>query len=574
MERDETKNNFISINELQDFLDHLKKSSENQFGFTIDHLESSVGLTYDREYPSQSIFCLALLHEVLFNLKPSHVLWRKLNYAAFLLNIAERKDVEFGIIYNIFYQIEEKVDSQFLHWEDESVKKVIEDELTSKVFFKRKSEPFEDFESLDVKPNIEELLENINHNADDNLNELEIKSEESKAFSNNNVDCCNDDFDSYNSDVFNCNRELSDKENVSKSPRRSKTKIKYEEDPFQEILEPKIKKKTAKSVTTKKKILKAKKVKKENKSENGKVKYKKGQWNKDSKYRDQVRECKQCGFKAPYQLALDKHEFKEHQATRLCVQCGHISTTYEDFISHDKTHLIKCEQCETKVFGRAALKIHIRKHHEKKEEREVPCDVCGTLVFEKSLNCHKEAVHSGIEYKCDLCDYVTTYKYAIKQHKKRHFKEPQKCPECGKMFKSLSQHYRRSCPARQFERHKCDLCEKTFAMKHGLKKHIKAMHLGISEYQCDLCEYSAKDKLTLKGHVLSKHENKRLYSYCKICGKKTSNMEYHMKTYHMEEYLKELKVENSSTPMHENMNLISNSNEDFSILNLHHDKPY
>ena len=49
----------------------------------------------------------------------------------------------------------------------------------------------------------------------------------------------------------------------------SKTKIKYEEDPFQEILEPKIKKKTAKSVTTKKKILKAKKVKKENKSENG-----------------------------------------------------------------------------------------------------------------------------------------------------------------------------------------------------------------------------------------------------------------------------------------------------------------
>ncbi len=75
-------------------------------------------------------------------------------------------------------------------------------------FVCRKSEPFEDFESLDVKPNIEELLENINHNADDNLNELEIKSEESKAFYKNNVDCCNDDFDSYNSDVFNCNRHV------------------------------------------------------------------------------------------------------------------------------------------------------------------------------------------------------------------------------------------------------------------------------------------------------------------------------------------------------------------------------
>ncbi len=129
MERDETKTILISNNELQDFLDHLKKSSENQFGFTIgnnwdncsenryiylfivlidnnlDHLESSIGLSYDREYPSQSIFCLALLHEVLFNLKPSHVLWGKLKYAAFLLNISERKNVDFGMIYNIFYQV-------------------------------------------------------------------------------------------------------------------------------------------------------------------------------------------------------------------------------------------------------------------------------------------------------------------------------------------------------------------------------------------------------------------------------------------------------------------------------------
>ena len=58
---------------------------------------------------------------------------------------------------------------------------------------------------MDVKPNIEELLENINHIADDNLNELEIKSEESKAFYNDNVDCGNDDFDS---DAFNSNRYI------------------------------------------------------------------------------------------------------------------------------------------------------------------------------------------------------------------------------------------------------------------------------------------------------------------------------------------------------------------------------
>ena len=36
-----------------------------------------------------------------------------------------------------FFKIEEKVNSQVLHWEDESVKKLIEDEIASKVGFIR-----------------------------------------------------------------------------------------------------------------------------------------------------------------------------------------------------------------------------------------------------------------------------------------------------------------------------------------------------------------------------------------------------------------------------------------------------
>ena len=66
------------------------------------------------------------------------------------------------------------------------------------------------------------------------------------------------------------------------------------------------------------------------------------------------------------------------------------------------------------------------------------------------------------------------------------------------MFKALAKHYARTCPARQFERLKCHLCEKTFKLKQGLQKHIKGQHMGITEFQCDQCEYAAKDKLTLK----------------------------------------------------------------------------
>jgi len=522
MERDETKTILISNNELQDFLDHLKKSSENQFGFTIDHLESSIGLSYDREYPSQSIFCLALLHEVLFNLKPSHVLWGKLKYAAFLLNISERKNVDFGMIYNIFYQIEEKVESQFVHWEDDSIREILEDEIASKVF-PRKPEHFTEFGSLDVKPNVEELIENINPFT---CNELEIKSEESKDYYNDNTEFYNDDYDNIHAGAFNCNR----------------TTIKYEEDLLDEILEPKKRKKKAKNLITKKKILKTKKVKNESKSEKGKVKSEKGQWSNGSSYSEKVRQCKQCGFKAPYQLALDKHEFQVHQATRLCVQCGHVSTTYEDYISHDKTHLLQCEQCDRKVFGSLALKHHMNKIHEKKEQEKVSCDLCGVMISANSMKTHMFSKHGGLkDLKCELCSFVTNSKIILRAHKKSHFTPVKKCPECGGMFKALAKHYARSCSARKLERHDCHLCEKTFKYKHSLQNHINGQHLGL-RFKCDQCEYSCKNRVTLRRHVVSKHENKPICSSCKVCGKITSNMEYHMRTYHIEEFLKETNI--------------------------------
>ena len=64
-----------------------------------------------------------------------------------------------------------------------------------------------------------------------------------------------------------------------------------------------------------------------------------------------------------------------------------------------------------------------------------------------------------------------------------------------------------------------------------------------------------------RGHVLSKHENKRLYSYCKICSKKTSNMDYHLKTYHLEEYLKNLDVDSPSEAKDKNENSSVNTFE-------------
>ena len=107
-------------------------------------------------------------------------------------------------------------------------------------------------------------------------------------------------------------------------------------------------------------------------------------------------------------------------------------------------------------------------------------------------------MHSGVEYNCDMCDYVSKCRHAIKKHKESHFRMQKQCPDCGGMFKELNKHYQRSCPARQYKRHTCDLCEKTFSLHHGLKKHIKTQHHNISEFQCKFCDYAAKSSYTLK----------------------------------------------------------------------------
>ena len=70
----------------------------------LDYFDSSIGILYNKESPTSLSFCVALLREILCNLKPSHVLWDKVKYAAFLLNLAAR-DVEFSVLYEIFYQV-------------------------------------------------------------------------------------------------------------------------------------------------------------------------------------------------------------------------------------------------------------------------------------------------------------------------------------------------------------------------------------------------------------------------------------------------------------------------------------
>ena len=69
----------------------------------------------------------------------------------------------------------------------------------------------------------------------------------------------------------------------------------------------------------------------------------------------------------------------------------------------------------------------------------------------------------------------------------------------------------------------CDICEKTYTSKSGLRNHVQSAHREI-RYPCDQCLYQAKHKIQLKKHIQSVHE-KLKYS-CNICDKQFTHRGY------------------------------------------------
>jgi len=147
------------------------------------------------------------------------------------------------------------------------------------------------------------------------------------------------------------------------------------------------------------------------------------------------------------------------------------------------------------------MKSHGKKHEIggelNQETNRAPCNICGVLILLSSLESHISQVHSTEVHKCDVCDFTANTKLKVDGHRKKHFKEMSKCPECGKSVKQLKNHFRKNCSGKT-ENHNCHLCEKTFKHKQSLKIHIKCVHDKIKNIQCQLCQYTTYKNFNLK----------------------------------------------------------------------------
>jgi len=542
--------------------------------YTIDYFDTSYGVLMSRDCPSTLEFCVALIHEVLANLKPTHKMWNKLKYAAFLLNLATRNN-DFNQLYSIYHQVEDNVKRRKMKWNDEILGTFVDEKVGELLSNKENGhnnfiieEKYEEFKGkkesmkLEVidpddgyvyepkresKFSMEEEFFHQHYLQQNLTEEITAESLAAPETENGRKAKISMKRKTYNDNDF---EDAMKKAKIKKRKKGERKAYKMTPQVIEAILKIRRENPGFKASKVRQELIKLEICNEKTVPHRGSINklgdgygnpiYVKKRDKPAALVSDKWKYCSQCDFKSKVERNLDKHCFDVHETNRLCTKCGHLSDNYDQYIQHLKTHPVKCPICNrlVAVNNRRSLELHISKMHKEQNEEDiikVPCDMCGKLVNEKSLQSHQKMAHGNKTVKCDVCNSMFVTEAAMLKHREQHFKSNSTCPECGKQVKHLAGHLRIMHSNR--ERHSCDLCEQTFKLKQGLKRHIQVVHHNIKKFQCEDCDFRAESSFNLRTHRTQVHERKKWFEICQFCNKKSGHLEAHHKKYHFVQYM-------------------------------------
>jgi hypothetical protein len=182
-------------------------------------------------------------------------------------------------------------------------------------------------------------------------------------------------------------------------------------------------------------------------------------------------------------------------------------------------------------------------HMSRHEDREVDfyqCNQCQNQFRKKEkLEQHMVKKHGG-GFQCETCGRKFPEQSILKEHKRVHTRErPHQCTECGATFSFQStfishrkMHLREQGITEEEAKVKlyyfCDICEKSYANKAGLRLHKLHVHEKYSkEVPCDVCGISFRTRELLKQHREREHSSEPKF-VCDECGQRFGNS-YHLK---------------------------------------------
>eukprot|EP00088_Acartia_fossae_P062637 TRINITY_DN7576_c0_g1_i2.p1 TRINITY_DN7576_c0_g1~~TRINITY_DN7576_c0_g1_i2.p1 ORF type:complete len:603 (+),score=61.45 TRINITY_DN7576_c0_g1_i2:39-1847(+) len=240
--------------------------------------------------------------------------------------------------------------------------------------------------------------------------------------------------------------------------------------------------------------------------------------------------CEFCDKHFKSQNALLLHINKHHDVRYKCKLCNQMLESQGMYESHLKeNHFDEYEiYCERKM---KTTEFSCRYCQEPLENFEVlkshilqhrsQNEILFTLIEPKQSTMSKDMTR----HICDICGKSFRLKH-LKRHKKTHLVDELFCALCNIHFqdkKTYLVHTRGHKP--QQKKAFCDQCGQSFSHESTLKSHMK-MHQG-EKVTCETCKRSFFDKKALGSHVCKHHG-------CDICGEKflrARNVEIHKKVH-------------------------------------------
>ena len=133
--------------------------------------------------------------------------------------------------------------------------------------------------------------------------------------------------------------------------------------------------------------------------------------------------------------------------------------------------------------------------------------------------------------RCDVCEKTFALKSSLTNHQKTHaLQDIFNCKICDKVCLSkisLLNHERMHKPK---DKYVCETCSKPFYDKHQLTKH-QIVHSSSRPFECKTCRTGFKDKHGLSRHMIT-HASEKSFK-CETCDKdfkRKGNLIHHQKT--------------------------------------------
>ena len=218
--------------------------------------------------------------------------------------------------------------------------------------------------------------------------------------------------------------------------------------------------------------------------------------------------CKDCGARFSTSYHLKRHVNTKHKGVRYnCDQCDYKATQ----LGHLKTHIrvvhlkiknYSCEECDYKAHQLKDLKIHIKAVHLK--TNSYPCKECdAAFSIPSNLKIHVDAWHKGVMYSCDQCEFRTSWKQSLTNHKKSIHEKSSLSEEVQDTQAEESiKVENEECKGAHFNKKNivCGNCDAKIAQSSSLKTDVDASN------HCVNC---ASDLSNLRKHIKTKHQKEK-----------------------------------------------------------------